>query len=74
MKNLNPILIKLEELRNKGAVWQTQHKAQKIILELEEMLTEKEYLKLIIARSHYINGDGAEELYDTIKEIKNNYT
>lgn len=74
MKNPNPILIKLEELRNKGTAWQTQHKAQKIMLELEEMLTEKEYLKLIIAHSHYINGNGAEELYDTIKEIKNNYT
>jgi len=64
----------LDQFRNKAGAWQSQHKAEKLLSELKELLTEAEYLKLSVAHGHYQLGEGAEELYDVCKGLLLKYT
>lgn len=68
------LLIALDQFRNKAGAWQSQAKADKLLLKLKELLPENEYWKLCIAHSHYNIGEGAEELYDVCKELYAKYS
>lgn len=59
----------LNDFRNKGAAWQSQTRANKLLEKLKVLLLDDEWLKLKIAHSHYLTGEGAEELYEVCKEL-----
>jgi hypothetical protein len=63
----------LNDFRNKGAAWQSQIMADKLLVKLKEMLPDDEWWKLKIAHSHYLTGEGAGELYDVCKELSEKY-
>lgn len=63
----------LDEFRNKAGAWQSQYKAEKLKIELKNLLTEDEYWKLVIAHSHYVTGEGEQELYDVCKQLMDKY-
>lgn len=63
----------LNDFRNKGAAWQSQIIADKLLVKLKELLPGDEWWKLKIAHSHYLTGEGAEELYDVCKELSEKY-
>lgn len=63
----------LNDFRNKGAAWQSQIMADKLLTKLKELLLYDEWIKLKIAHSHYLAGEGAEELYDVCKELSKKY-
>lgn len=63
----------LNDFRNKGAAWQSQIMAYKLLVKLKELLPEDEWWKLKIAHSHYLTGEGAGELYDVCKELSEKY-
>lgn len=67
---INTILV---ELRNKGAAWQSQRKANSLLLKLKEVLQSDEYIKLKIAHSHYLTGEGTNEFYDVCNELCKKY-
>lgn len=64
------VLKTLEEFRNKGAAWQSQSKANSLLLKLRSLLPDSDWWELNISHSHYLIGEGAEEFYDTCKRIK----
>ena len=64
---------KLEQFRNKGGAWQSQHKAKRILAELRTLLHYDDWCKLYIGHSHYLIGEGAGEMYDVIGELINKY-
>jgi hypothetical protein len=64
----------LDEFRNKAGAWQGQDKAEKLKIELKNLLTEDEYRKLVIAYSHYVTGEGEVELYDVCKQLMDKYS
>jgi disulfide oxidoreductase YuzD len=63
----------IDEFRNKSGAWQSQDKAEKLKSELKNLLTEDEYWKMVIAHSHYVIGEGEQELYDVCKELMDKY-
>ena len=63
----------LNDFRNKGAAWQSQIMADKLLVKLKEMLPDDEWRKLKVAHSHYLTGEGADELYDVCKELIEKY-
>ena len=63
----------LNDFRNKGAAWQSQIMAGRLLLKLKKMLPDDEWIKLKIAHIHYLTGEGAEELYDVCKELSKKY-
>jgi hypothetical protein len=63
----------LNDFRNKGAAWQSQIMADKLLMKLKELLPDDEWWKLKIAHSHYLTGEGAEELYEICKELSEKY-
>jgi UDP-N-acetylglucosamine 2-epimerase len=75
MKSVNNIEIveKLEQFRHKGAAWQSQNKAQRLLRELKDLLSEDEHYKLSLAHAHYETGDNTHEIYDTCKELIEKY-
>ena len=60
----------LQYLHQKGAVWQCAEKAGQILSLLKSRLDENDWWSISIARSHYLNGEGSGELYDTLAKIK----
>lgn len=68
--NIENLLI---EFRNKGAAWQSQHKANKLLKELRPLISENDWWELKISHSHYLTGEGAEELYIVCKELTAKY-
>ena len=40
---------------------------------IKELLPDDEWWKLKAARSHYLTGEGSEELYDVCKELSEKY-
>lgn len=67
------ILNVLDQFRNKAGAWQSQAKASKLLFELKTLLKEDEWKELNIAHSHYLIGEGSEELYDVCKRIIQKY-
>lgn len=63
----------LNDFRNKGAAWQSQIMADRLLIKLKELLPDDEWWKLKVAHSHYLTGEGAEELYDVCKELSEKY-
>jgi len=63
----------LNEFRNKGAAWQSQIKAERLLVKLRELLPDDEWWKLNVAHSHYLIGEGSEEFYDACKELSEKY-
>ena len=63
----------LNDFRNKGAAWQSQIMAYKLLVKLKELLPDDEWWKIKVAHSHYLTGEGAEELYDVCKELREKY-
>lgn len=63
----------LNDFRNKGGAWQSQTKAGKLLVKLKELLPNDEWWKLKIAHSHYLTGEGADELYAVCKELSEKY-
>ena len=63
----------LEPFRNKAGACQSQDEANRIKSNLKPLLTEDEYFKLVIAHSHYYNGEGAAELYDVCNKLSEKY-
>ena len=63
----------LNDFRNKGAAWQSQIMADRLLVKLKDLLTDDEWWKIKIAHSHYLTGEGAEELYDVCKELSEKY-
>lgn len=72
LQQLN-ICTTLNDFRNKGAAWQSQKMADKILVKLKEMLPDDDWWKLKIAHSHYLTGEGADELYNVCKELSEKY-
>jgi len=70
---MNEIVILLEKFRNKAGCMHTQHEANKVSRQLKELLEEKDYTYLYTAHSHFTLGEGAEELYDMCKKLKEKY-
>lgn len=61
----SPIVEKLQQLKQAGAAWQKDlrgERATNLLRELEGLLKPEEYLKVSIARSHYLIGEGRQEL------------
>lgn len=53
------------------------HREKKYLKALDSLrsyLTANEILLIEIARSHYVIGEGGEELMDVVKELKDKYT
>ena len=63
----------LDDFRNKGAAWQSQIMADRLLTKLKELLPDDEWWSLKIAHSHYLTGEGGEELYDVCKELSEKY-
>lgn len=63
----------LNAFRNKGAAWQSQIVAYRLLAKLKELLPDGEWRELKVAHIHYLNGEGAEELYDVCKELSEKY-
>ena len=63
----------LNDFRNKGASWQSQRMADRLLIKLKELLPDDEWRKLKVAHSHYLTGEGGEELYDVCKELSEKY-
>ena len=63
----------LNDFRNKGAAWQSQIMADRLLIKLKELLPDDEWWKLKVAHSHYLTDEGAEELYDVCKELSEKY-
>ncbi len=60
----NPeIITKLNLFKNKGCVIYCQQKATKVLAELKIALSEKDYQALRLAHSHYLLGEGSQELW-----------
>lgn len=51
----------------------TQAKANRVWWALRDRLTEKEKRSLAIARSHFLTGEGPEELDARVKELRGKY-
>jgi hypothetical protein len=47
--------------------------ADRLLVKLKELLPYDEWIKLKIAHSHYLTGEGVEELYDVCKELSEKY-
>jgi hypothetical protein len=67
---MEEILNTLDKFRNKGAAWQSQHMANRLLLKLKDLLSYDDYVKIKIAHSHYLTGEGADELYSVCKELE----
>lgn len=67
------LCISLERFRNKCAAWQTQENANRLLRQLKKVLPEDEWWKLKIAHSHYVNGEGSEEVYSVCNELIKKY-
>lgn len=63
----------LTEFRNNACAMQSQSKADNIRDELKEFITEDEHFKLRIAHTHFVLGEGPEELYGICKELRVKY-
>jgi len=63
----------LNDFRNNGAAWQSQIMADRLLIKLKELLPKDDWWKLKVAHSHYLTGEGAEELYDVCKELSEKY-
>jgi len=72
-KQKNIIYNTIDQFRQKAGAWQTQEKAEKLKAKLKDLLPEVEYWQIVIAHSHYITGEGTEELYDVCKELMAKY-
>lgn len=59
---------------NKGACIYTQPKAEKALLALKTLLLETDYNSISIAHSHYLIGEGGEELMQVCKGLKTKYS
>jgi hypothetical protein len=70
---MKDIYLKLDELRNKGAAWQSEHKADKILGELKSILPDEEHYELRLSIWHYRNGEGSEEFYDVVNKLISKY-
>jgi hypothetical protein len=70
-----PVVISriLDEFRNKAGCWRTEHKADRLLAQLKELIDDKDYWKLVVGYSHFHIGEGSEELYDVCKELSAKY-
>lgn len=68
IKDLSTIQL-LQMFRDKAGCVHTQHKAELIKEQLRIKLSEKQYLILTIAHSHFIIGEGRKEIDDACSEI-----
>jgi hypothetical protein len=73
MKPNSTVLI-LEQFRNKAGCWRTQHKADKLLSELHDLLDKSDYQRLMISYSHFVIGEGAKELYTVCKDLVSKYS
>lgn len=64
---------RLDDLRQKGAAWQSTTAADKMQESLRFLLTNVEYWALATAREHYKMGEGAAEFYDIINKLISKY-
>mgnify|MGYP006935494557 CR=1 FL=1 len=63
----------LDKFRQKAGCRRTKYKADKLLLQLKELIDDKDYMKLMVAYNHFHIGEGSEELYDTCKELITKY-
>ena len=70
---MTEIIILLEKFRNKAGCMHTQRVANKVKLELYDLLESNEFSELSTAHSHFTLGEGPEELYDVCKKLKEKY-
>lgn len=63
----------LIKLKNKGAAWQSQNVVPSLLKQVKEFLRKDEYSQLLIAHSHYTNGEGASEFYEICNKLINKY-
>lgn len=64
----------LQQFREKGAAWQSQATAVRLLTKLKELLTEEEYTQLEIAHSHYKLGEGRKELDAVVTDLIKKYS
>jgi hypothetical protein len=63
----------LEQFRQKAGAWQSQHKAVELKEKLKDLLPHDDYWQLVIAHSHYLTGEGTDELYKVCKNLISKY-
>jgi hypothetical protein len=59
------VVEKLTDFRNAGAAWQKEqlgNRAQKALQDLRDCLKEDEWWLLSVAHSHYLTGEGRQEM------------
>ncbi|MWB93004.1 hypothetical protein GON26_01395 [Flavobacterium sp. GA093] len=66
MKNTYDLL---DKFRNKAGAWQSQQQAERLKIDLKQVLSDSEYNELCIAHGHYQLGEGTNELYSVCKEL-----
>ena len=69
----NVICSTLNDFRNKGGAWQSQIIAERLLIKLKELLYDNEWWELKIAHTHYLIGEGSDELYNICKKLSEKY-
>jgi len=71
---MKKIIDQLNIIQHKGACQYTLHKGDNAMSKIKSLLPIEDYNKLSIARSHYLIGEGADELMDVVKELQLKYS